>query len=150
MKNKIPPPILTVLAIAAIWAIAKFSPFTKVVFPYQNLVAYAVAAIGIIILVNAGILFKSKKTTVNPFAPQKTSAIVGTGIYKLSRNPMYLGMLLVIIAAGIWSGAILSLAPILIFFIYITRSQILPEEKALEEKFGQAYLDYKSRVRRWI
>ena len=94
--------------------------------------------------------FRRVKTTVNPYTPKKTSKLVTGGVYKYSRNPMYLGMALVLAA---WA-AILETAPsfagVLVFIAYISYFQINDEEEALAELFGEEFDAYKSRVRRWL
>ena len=82
--------------------------------------------------------------------PTNTQGLVTTGLYKITRNPMYVGLLVILFGYGIWLG---SLTPFLIlpaFYWLITNMQIKPEERVLEEKFGQEYLDYKSKVKRWL
>ncbi|WP_409433997.1 methyltransferase family protein [Litorimonas sp. RW-G-Af-16] len=150
MTNKIPPPILTILTMAAVWGVSRLSLLPTKSLPYQSYIGLSVSVLGLIILLISGMGFKRAKTTVNPFRPQSTSSIVDTGIYAISRNPMYLAMAVVILGYVIGLGQILGLLPLLAFILYITAFQIKPEERALTEKFGAAYTDYKSRVRRWI
>ena len=90
------------------------------------------------------------KTTVSPVTPKNASALVSTGIYRYTRNPMYLGMLMLIIAIGLWIGNLMIIPASALFVWYITAYQIIPEEEALREKFGQAYDEYCNQVRRWI
>ena len=82
--------------------------------------------------------------------PQQTSELVTTGIYRLSRNPMYLGLLLVLTSWGIYLSNFLVLAVLPLFIFYITKFQIIPEERVMREKFGESFQDYKQSVRRWI
>ncbi len=113
-------------------------------------VAVGIVILGLAILLWAGLLFKREKTTVNPFRPKKTTVIVADGPYRFSRNPMYLGMILIILGAGIYIGTALTLPVVLAFWIYINETQIKPEERALSKMFGQAFIDYMGKVRRWI
>jgi protein-S-isoprenylcysteine O-methyltransferase Ste14 len=76
--------------------------------------------------------------------------LVTHGVYRISRNPMYLGFLLFLIGTGFFVANISALLLIMIFVLYMNRFQIEPEEKHLENSFGQTYIDYKTRVRRWI
>jgi protein-S-isoprenylcysteine O-methyltransferase Ste14 len=94
--------------------------------------------------------FKRAKTTINPMKPESSSSLVISGIYKLSRNPMYLGFLLVLVGWAVLLSNALAFVFVPAFIFYMNRFQIDPEEKALAGKFGQEFLDYKSRVRRWL
>lgn len=94
--------------------------------------------------------FKKAKTTINPMRPHKTSALVDTGVYEFSRNPMYVGLFLILSAWAFqlrngWNAVVL-----IGFVCFITLFQIIPEEKALEELFPEAFEAYRSKVRRWI
>ena len=83
-------------------------------------------------------------------SPEKSSALVCTGIYKYSRNPMYLGMALLLLAWAIYLASAWALLGVLAYVLYITRFQIIPEERVMEKLFGQEYLAYKAKVRRWL
>lgn len=148
--NKIPPPVLMLFALMAIWALNKYTSFAPITFKGQTALAAIIAFCGVALMISAGYLFKKNQTTIHPFSPQNTSAIVTQGVYRISRNPMYLAMLFILMSSVVLYGKVIALAPVLIFFIYMTRHQIIPEERALETKFGQTYLDYKAKVRRWI
>ena len=82
--------------------------------------------------------------------PQNTSGIVTSGLYKISRNPMYVGLLTILIGYAVWLGSVTPFLLLPVFHFLITEMQIKPEERMLEQKFGEEYLDYKDRVRRWI
>lgn len=94
--------------------------------------------------------FRKFKTTVNPINPDKASLIVASGIFSKTRNPMYLGMILLLSGWAILNTSLLGFLLVFGFWAFITRFQIIPEERALSAKFGQGYLDYLSKVRRWI
>ncbi|MEO6986903.1 MAG: isoprenylcysteine carboxylmethyltransferase family protein [Paralcaligenes sp.] len=99
----------------------------------------------------AGIIaFKRAQTTVDPRRPGSASTLVTSGIYRLTRNPMYLGILLVLIAWAIFLGNGLSLLFAFALAMYIHRYQIRPEERFLQEKFGADFARYKAKVRAWI
>jgi len=89
-------------------------------------------------------------TTVNPINPENTTSLVTSGIYRISRNPMYLGFALVLAGLGAFLGNLSSLFVIAMFIWYITKYQIIPEENVLENKFGEGFREYKTKVRRWI
>ena len=94
--------------------------------------------------------FRAHKTTINPITPEATSIIVNTGIYALSRNPMYLAMVILLIGVSFLCENLLSFIPIPLFILFITRFQIKPEEEALTISFGSEYTQYCKDVRRWI
>jgi protein-S-isoprenylcysteine O-methyltransferase Ste14 len=110
----------------------------------------ALAGIGAFFFVASGMSFIKAKTTVNPMTPDETSSLVTSGIYKHTRNPMYLGCLFILIGWGLFLSNLYSLALSVGFVPYMNRFQILPEERALESIFGAEFLAYKERVRRWL
>lgn len=150
MKLLIPPPVQGLIAGLAIWGLAKWFPEYALTLPGQMPLAVAIAGSGLLIDLVSVFAFLLAKTTVNPLSPQNTNTLVVSGLYKISRNPMYLGMLLILTGWTIWLGNPLGVLPVFLFVVSITYLQIKPEERALEEKFGDSYRDYKQRVRRWI
>lgn len=153
LDTRLPPPLIDGLALLAVLALWHFAPqWQWTAFPQSAafISGGLMALFGLWMAVSSVGLFKKKDTTILPFKPEKTSALVETGFYRATRNPMYLGMALVIFAVIIATRQPLGLLPLLAACLYLTRFQIIPEERALEQKFGQDYLDYKSRVRRWI
>lgn len=110
----------------------------------------AVVLIGIALDFLGVLAFYRARTTVNPLKPSATSSIVQSGVYRYTRNPMYLGMLLVLTGYGLYLSHPLAFLLLPVFVAYLTRFQIIPEERILQEKFGQAFTAYASRVRRWI
>ncbi len=94
--------------------------------------------------------FRSAKTTVNPLQPDSASSLVTTGVYRFTRNPMYLGFALLLVAWTLLLGSMGSVLGVAGFVIFITRFQIIPEERAMHSLFGQAYSEYAEKVHRWI
>ncbi len=94
--------------------------------------------------------FRASRTTVNPLRPQRAAALVTHGVYRVTRNPMYVGMALLLLAWALYLSAWLALAGPIVFVLYITRFQILPEERALRARFGDAFTRYAAQVRRWL
>ena len=94
--------------------------------------------------------FHRAKTTVNPLKPEASTALVTGGVYRWTRNPMYLAMLLVLIgwACIVSNWAALAILPL--FVIYLNRFQIEPEERALQSRFGAEFESYRRKVRRWL
>lgn len=106
--------------------------------------------LGGFIAVSGVIEFRKAKTTVNPINPEKASSVVNSGIYRYTRNPMYTGLLFVLIAWGCFLDNFFSLLIIFVFLLYMTQFQIKPEEQILESIFGNDYIRYKEKVRRWL
>ena len=116
----------------------------------RQAIALALVASGLVLDLRGALAFRRARTTVNPLAPGKTSAIVATGVYRITRNPMYLGMLAMLMGVAVFLAAPAALLGPGAFVAYITRFQILPEERALTGKFGEPYLSYCRQVRRWL
>jgi len=151
-ETRIPPVVLTALGAAIVWLIARVDREWKFLFTgTAELVAIALALIGVGILFDALGGFTRVKTTVNPHKPSSTTAIVTKGMYRFSRNPMYLGLVLLVAAFAFWLSSLIGLivGPLLLAAV-LTRLQIIPEERMLSEKFGAEYDAYRDRVRRWI
>ncbi len=150
MNNRIPPPIVGLLTALLMWVAARQIAALDFAFRGQQAVAGVLAALGIAIELVSIIAFFRARTTVNPLAPQRAEALVVTGLYRFSRNPMYLGMAILLVGWGIWLGNAASIALVLLFTGFITRFQIKPEEAALSDSFGDDYRAYCAKVRRWI
>lgn len=151
MKLKIPPLAQGAAALLLIWLLDRYIPVYRFDFRYQNMLAAAISLPGLFIAAAGIIAFRQSKTTVDPRRPEKASALVVQGVYKFTRNPMYLGLLLAIIGFALYLGALpgVIVAPVL-FVLFINRFQIAPEESALSKKFGQDYIKYCTKVRRWL
>lgn len=151
LELKIPPPAVALLVAAAMWGIAMTM---GVPIEVADLVRYAVAATialaGACISLAGVIGFRRARTTVNPMQPAKASALVTAGIYGFTRNPMYLGLLLVLLAWAVFLASAWALVGPVAFVLYISRFQIAPEERVLATLFGAAYAQYAARVRRWL
>lgn len=150
LENKIPPPIVMAIFALLIWLLRGFGPIIPFYGTLKLLLVGALVLTAITIDISALLEFRKFKTTINPLSPQNTSNIVTSGIYSKTRNPMYLGMLIILIAWAIFVGSIIGLFIVPLFWAYITRFQIIPEERVLIEKFGQEYLDYLKRVKPWL
>tara|TARA_B100000287_G_scaffold397077_1_gene413290 strand:- start:726 stop:1172 length:447 start_codon:yes stop_codon:yes gene_type:complete len=148
MKTKIPPPVVTLVSALLIFFSKELFP--SYAFDYQSMLSIGVFISGLMILVSAVSLFKKKETTVNPMSPEKASSLVVDGVFKYTRNPMYLGMSVVLLSISIQFNLIGGLLIVCLFVAYITIFQIIPEEEAMEENFGEEYLSFKKSTRRWI
>lgn len=112
--------------------------------------ALALVVLGIAVAVSGAIAFRRSKTTTNPLKPRAATSLVTGGIYRHTRNPMYLGVTLVLVGWAVYLAAPIALLGPAIFVRFITQFQIIPEELALTELFGQQFIAYKSAVRRWL
>lgn len=150
MRTRIPPPLVGVATAAAMAALDAAAPGAALSFPGQKALAGAVALAGLAVdLVSVGAFWRAK-TTVTPLKPEKAKTLVVTGLYRYSRNPMYLGVLMILAGWALWLGNPLNVVLLAGFVAFITVFQIKPEEDALREKFGADYEAYCKRVRRWI
>ena len=147
-KLKIPPPILVIILITSIYFSSDKLDLISI--PYRTLFSIVILSIGIVVIINPVVKFIKSKTTVNPVEFKNVEKLVTSGIYKYSRNPMYLGMIIIIISTTVYYLNFYSLLTPFIFYFWINRFQIKREEVFLEEKFGQKYLSYKTKTRRWI
>ena len=111
--------------------------------------AIGLFVLGALVVVSGVFAFRRAGTTVDPTRPQAASSLVNTGIYRFSRNPMYLGMLLGLLGWAAWLTSLLAAFLVVGFVGYMNRFQIAPEERTLAAKFGAEFSAYKSRVRRW-
>jgi len=149
MKLKIPPAIVLLISVVSMWGIA--SGFQRQFTFYLHVwVVRFLLGLGILIILIAVITFRRLKTTVDPLHPRQASTLAVIGIYKLSRNPMYVGMLLILIAVFVKFGNYINVGVILGFISYMERFQIKPEEESLANQFGQQYTTYCRKVRRWF
>ena len=150
LELKVPPPLVLLLLAGLMWLIARQAPPPDLPFALRLSVALGLACIGEGIGIAGILAFRRARTTVNPLRPANTVALVDTGVFRLTRNPMYLGMLLTLTGWGVYLARPWPLLCLPIFVAYIYRFQIVPEERVLREKFGAAYLAYTARVRRWV
>lgn len=150
MELRIPPPVQALFFATLMWFVDDWTDFVKVKFAFQGLIALVISFIGLSCIGLAGLNFKSAETTVNPLKPSNASSLVVSGIYKVSRNPMYLGLLIILSAWFLYLGNFFTLVVLPVFVWYITNFQIKPEEEALRKIFSQEYENYCSQVRRWI
>ena len=150
MKLLIPPPILTLMSAILMLIISKYFNKANFSLNQHNQFALFFLIVALIIILISIAKFIKIKTTISPLKPNKTSILVDSGIYKYTRNPMYLGLLLILFSLFLYLKNFLSFLVLPLFVIYITKNQILPEEKVLENLFGDQYKKYKNKVRRWI
>lgn len=150
MQTLIPPPVYMLLFAGLMWLLDKNLPIIEWVGQPWNYIGLVLIALAIIGDLFSLWLFYKKRTTPNPLSPEKAAHLVTNGLYQYTRNPMYVGMLVMLSGWGIYLGSLSPFFAIPAFILTLNEMQIKPEEKVLEEKFGQSYLDYKQQVRRWL
>lgn len=150
LELKVPPVIVVFFFALLMWAIAKFIPGDYFIFSGQNIVGWFFYAIGALCSVLGVYQFRKAHTTIDPRFPDQTSVLVRSGIYRLSRNPMYLGFLFILIGWAFQLSHSFNFLLLPLFVLYMNLFQIFPEERFLASKFGAEYLSYQASVRRWL
>ena len=150
LDHRIPPLVLVAAAALLMWLLARHLPETSIAVHGQRFAAIAIAALGVFVCVAGVLEFRRARTTVNPMNPVAASSLVARGVYRYSRNPMYLGFAVMLTGWAVFLGNVLSLPVIVVFIGYLNRFQIGPEERAMETRFGPEFDAYRSKVRRWI
>ncbi|MBI4995932.1 MAG: isoprenylcysteine carboxylmethyltransferase family protein [Rhodocyclales bacterium] len=149
-KTNIPAPVVAIAAGGGMKLHAVAAQVPIDVSPLLAEIGMRIGQLSAVIFLLALVSFGLARTTINPLQPSRASTLVTGGIYRLTRNPMCLSLLLLLVSYAVrldcWVGW---LGPVF-FAVYVTRFQIIPEERTLAEKFGAAFLEYKSRTRRWI
>ncbi len=145
---KIPPPLLVLILVISNYFSSK--KIDLILLPHQNIISFILLLIGAFILINPIFKFIKSRTTINPIKFKKVNKLITSGIYKYSRNPMYLGLLTIVISTTIFYLNIFSITTPIIFYFWINKFQIKREEIFLTEKFGKEYLLYMTKTRRWI
>lgn len=145
---KVPPLLVWFVFAGAMFGVAYLAPGLSFTLPARF--ALALVVLGAAIALAGVVAFRRKRTTVNPLTPSASSSVVSSGVYRVSRNPMYLGFFLALAGWALYlsnAGAVLLLPA---FLAYMTQYQIKPEERALLAKFGPEFAQYMARVRRWV
>jgi protein-S-isoprenylcysteine O-methyltransferase Ste14 len=150
LETKIPPPAVALLVAAAMWGISRVTPMIDVPAVIRMVAGIALAVAGGAIALAGNLTFRRAGTTVNPFKPETASSLVTSGVYRVTRNPMYVGLGLLLLGWAAYLCSIPALLCLPVFVWYINGFQIAPEERALMSLFGAAYTDYQTRVRRWL
>lgn len=147
---KVPPVAQVIITAAAMYGVSKVLPALKFSFSGSTTLAVGLGVIGL----SSGIMgvtqFKKAQTTPNPQALEKVSSLVTSGVYRYSRNPMYVGLVLILLGWALYLSHFLAFVLLPIFIVYMTRFQIQPEEQMMARKFGEHYQAYLKKVRRWI
>lgn len=147
---KVPPLAVGLVVGAFMWLMASALQEYRFNMPHRMFVTQIVAGAGFVVAAGGVVAFRRAGTTVNPMKPESSSSLVNTGIYSYTRNPMYLGFLLALLAWAIYLSHPAAFLFLPLFVWYMNRFQIEPEERALALLFGAAFTTYASRVRRWL
>ena len=150
LEHRIPPPLVTLVIGAAMWGCARISPQFQVAEGIRVVAAIILVVFGLAVTLLGAAAFRRAQTTLNPLKPETASALVVNGIYRYTRNPMYVGFGLALAGWAIYLSAPLAFFGPVLFVWFITYFQIIPEERVLREKFGQQFDVYQQRVRRWL
>ena len=150
LELKIPPPVVALACALLAWCLSVALPAWMLPWPGRHWLAGGLVAIGLALDLSALSAFLRARTTINPLAPARTSSIVRGGAYRFTRNPMYLGLACSLSGLAAWLAHPLALAGPVLFVAWVTRFQIVPEERAVRAAFGAPYADYLRRVRRWL
>ena len=150
MRLKTPPAVQLFISALLMWIISMYADNFRFIFKFNNELALFCLIIGGTIIVFGIAAFRKAETTVTPLHPDKASSLVTMGIYQYIRNPMYFGLLLILFSIGFYLQNLASMFVLPIYVWFISKYQIIPEEEALHKLFGQDYINYQDRVRRWI
>lgn len=147
---RMPPVPLAFIFGILMWLVAWFTPQGRIVLPWATGLAVVLGVAGAVLAGGGVAAFRSARTTTNPLRPDAVRTIVTSGVYRLSRNPMYAGLLLCLAGWAMQLSHPLPLVFLPLFVAYLNRFQIIPEERVLEARFDGAYRDYRKAVRRWL
>ena len=147
---KVPPVAQVIITAAAMYGVSKMVPALTFSLNGSTALAVALGVMGLSLGIMGVTQFRIAQTTPNPQALEKVSSLVTSGVYQYSRNPMYVGLVLILLGWAFYLSHFLAFVLLPIFILYTTRFQIQPEERMMAQKFGKIYQDYLNKVRRWI
>jgi protein-S-isoprenylcysteine O-methyltransferase Ste14 len=150
LELKIPPPVVAILIAAAMWGVSFHQASLSLVPAMRQFLAAVLAIVGVSFDLLGLLAFRRSRTTANPMKPSKASALVTGGVYRVTRNPMYVGLALLLAAWAVHLSTFWPFVGPVLFVIYMNRFQIGPEERVMRSKFGEEYAAYAARVRRWL
>jgi protein-S-isoprenylcysteine O-methyltransferase Ste14 len=150
LDHRIPPPVVGAIVAALMWGAAALAPTLGPPSPWRLAACGVLVAAGLAFDLAGLVAFRAARTTINPLTPQRSATLVTAGVYRITRNPMYVGLALLLSAWATWLGSLPAWLGPVAFVAYIDRFQIRPEERALQRLFGDAFSTYCARVRRWL
>jgi protein-S-isoprenylcysteine O-methyltransferase Ste14 len=149
LESKIPPPVVVLVIGVFMWLVSRAAPSLHFDVPAHNWLAVVLVSVGFLTGLSGVVTFRIAKTTVDPMKP-RASSLVTWGVYAISRNPMYLGGLIMLLGWAVFLSNALAFLFLPVYVLYINRFQIAPEERALTSLFGETYVAYQARARRWL
>ena len=149
LESRVPPPAIMLVMALVMWLIARAAPSLHFEIPAHNWLALVLVSVGFVTGILGVVTFRKAKTTVNPLKPH-ASSLVTWGVYAISRNPMYLGGLIMLLGWAIFLSNALAFLFLPVYVLYLNRFQIAPEERVLTSLFGETYVAYQARARRWL
>ena len=150
LELKIPPPLVALAFGLAMYGASRLTPGLTFELPGARPIAIALAVAGVVQALAGIAAFRRERTTVNPLKPEDTTSVVSSGIYRTTRNPMYLGMAFVLGGWALYLSNAAAAVFLVGFVLYMNQFQIKPEERVLLAKFGPDFAQYMARVRRWL
>ncbi len=150
LELRVPPAVVALLTAIGMWLLSGMMTFLTFDLPARTLLSSLLVIAGGVAGFVGIFSFRCAHTTVDPRTPEAARVLVTAGIYRFTRNPMYVGIFLILLAWLVFLGNLLSIVMLPLFVLYMNRFQIVPEERTLTEKFGDEYLKYQEEVRRWL
>ncbi|MEX0680964.1 MAG: isoprenylcysteine carboxylmethyltransferase family protein [Balneolales bacterium] len=150
LELRIPPAMITGFLVLLMWGIATYFPVFNVDIPLRLFLTAFLMFMALLLAVTSLTLFVRYHTAIHPHKPDKTTRLVTVGPYRHSRNPMYLSLSLILIGWAIFLTDLIALMLMPAFYAYITRFQIIPEERELNSRFGEEYQQYAEKTPRWL
>jgi protein-S-isoprenylcysteine O-methyltransferase Ste14 len=150
LDARVPPLLVLVAAALAMWVVAIFAEELRITVPARTAISTVLIVCGVLICLSGFVEFRRARTTVDPTKPEAASTLVSSGIYRFTRNPMYIGFALALMGWAVFLENPVTLTVVVAFVAYIDRFQIRPEERALEARFGEQFSSYVRKVRRWL
>jgi protein-S-isoprenylcysteine O-methyltransferase Ste14 len=150
LELKVPPVLVWLVVAGAMLGVSYSAPRLSFTLAGSSAIALALVVLGGSLAAAGVMAFRGRRTTVNPLTPSASSSVVSSGVYRISRNPMYLGFLLALAGWAVYLSNAGAAAFLPAFVAYMTQFQIKPEERALLAKFGSEFAQYMSRARRWL
>jgi len=150
LELKIPPVVVLAVVAALMWLGSRVAPAAGFPMPARFATALGFAVVGFGIAIAGVVSFRHAKTTVNPLKPEGASALVTSGVYRLTRNPMYLGAMIALVGWAVFLANAVGVVFVPLFVPYMNLFQIGPEEKALASLFGKEFAVHRAKMRRWF
>lgn len=150
LELKVPPPIVALVLALLMWLTPAVAGFVQISYPARVIFAVVLVGVGQSISIAGMVALRRAKTTMHPIKASLASSLVVRGVYRYTRNPMYVGLLLTLLAWAEFLANPFAAPWVVVYVLYITRFQIIPEEHLLASLFGAEYEAYKGRVPRWL